>query len=161
MADLGAEDLWYIGDTRRLQFTAHYLACPLLHLAFSSAGVIPPSSSLSYVSRRFLLLFSNSDGCTIFSASASISFFLLLFRTSISPPLLYFSLSFYIWFFLFFFHLFFQYVLLFSSLFSYPFSFILQILFLRFLLISIFYFFLSLPLFAFVFLFFFVFNCIY
>lgn len=28
MADLGAEDLWHIGNTRRPQFTAHYLPRP-------------------------------------------------------------------------------------------------------------------------------------
>lgn len=40
MANLGAEDLWHIGNTRWPQFTAHYLAHPPLRLAFSSASVI-------------------------------------------------------------------------------------------------------------------------
>jgi len=62
-----------------------------------------PPSSLSYISHRFLPPFSNSDGRAIFSTSASISFFFLLFRTSILLPFLYFSLSLYFAFFFFFF----------------------------------------------------------
>lgn len=40
VTDLGTEDLWRIGNTRRSQFTAHYLARPPRHLAFPSANVI-------------------------------------------------------------------------------------------------------------------------
>lgn len=40
VANLSAKDLWYIGNTWRPQFTAHYLAHPPLRLTFSSTNVI-------------------------------------------------------------------------------------------------------------------------
>lgn len=75
VTDLGAEDLWHIGNTRRTQFTAHYLARSPLHLAFSSTGVIHrrllrlEPFTLSFFRLVYI------DSCAIYS----VFIFLLLF----------------------------------------------------------------------------------
>lgn len=87
MADLGAEDLWHIGNTRRPQFTAHYLPRPTPRSRIFRRRLLLTSR----FSSLFLLTGSYLDDCAIFSLAlrSSISFLLSLLRTSmlVSPCL--------------------------------------------------------------------------
>lgn len=82
MTDLGAEDLWHIGNTRRTQFTAHYLARSPLRIFLHRR--YPPSSPPCVLS-HLLFLFSGSYISTVarFPLSLFFCFSLLLFRTPI------------------------------------------------------------------------------
>lgn len=81
VVDLCVEDLWHIGNTRRPQFTAHYLARSPPRFAFSSASVIHRRRLLFASCRRFLspaprsLSIGIPVSCAISSASSSSSFY--------------------------------------------------------------------------------------
>jgi len=130
VTDLAAEDLWHIGNTRRPQFTAHYLARSPLHLAFPSVNVIH-RRVLSFLRlESFILSFFRHvyfDSCTIFSAIFCF-FLFLLFRTPILSILPYSFFIFIPTFSSFFFFFSFFFLAFYSVFFSYtivfiPFSF--------------------------------------
>lgn len=112
VADLGAEDLWHIGNTRRPQFTAHYLAHPPLRLAFSSTSVIHRRLLFARLEPfpPFFFRLVYRRGCAIFFTSASISFLFPLTWIPILPlPLVFFFLFLFLFLCLLPFFFFFQY----------------------------------------------------
>lgn len=119
MTDLAVEDLWHIGNTRRPQFTAHYLVRSPLHLAFPSVNVIHRRVLFFLRLESFILSFFRHvyfDSCTIFSAIFCF-FLFLFFRTPILPILPYSFLFLFLHFPLFSFFSFFFFSVLFSFFF--------------------------------------------